>query len=192
MKVRGLPDRARTGGIGLFIVLAMGTACSSVGERTTSTPAQTEIMTPVDGRTVEVTRSKVINHFDFAAPVDKVWHAMMDVHAAIGLPVASFDTNRNTAMFVVQNRYRQILEKPASLFLDCGVGPTGAKADSYRLLIRVSHALASAGHTASVLTTGVEAYATNPGVSGDQVPCSSNGRLERDIAALIQARLQQN
>jgi hypothetical protein len=147
-------------------------------------------MTPVDGRTIELTRSKVLNHYDFAVPLDKVWTAMMEVQAAIGMPVASFDTNKHTAMFVVQNRYRQILDKPASLFLDCGVGPTGSKADSYRLLIRVSHVLAPAGNNASVLTTGVEAYATNPGVSGDQVPCASNGRLERDIAALIQARLQ--
>lgn len=166
-------------------------ACSSVGsQRTTSTPAQTEVLTPVDGRTVEVTRSKVLNHFDYAAPVDKVWSAMMEVHAAIGIPVSSFDTNKHTAMFVAQNRYRQILDKPASLFLDCGNGPTGPKADSYRLLIRVSQALAPASNTAAVLTSGVEAYATNPGVSGDQVPCLSNGRLERDIAALIDVRLQ--
>lgn len=179
--------------LGMVLVLGIGIGCTSAGgERVTQTPGQPEVLTPVDGATVELTRSKTLNHFDYAAPVEKVWNAMMEVHAAIGIPVASFDTKQRTAMFVAQNRYRSILDKAASLFLDCGTGPTGLKADSYRLLIRVHQALAPSDNpSATVLTTGVEAFANNPGVSGDQVPCVSNGRLERDIAALIETRLQQ-
>lgn len=186
-------SRARARMAGLVLVLGIGTGCTSAGgERVTSTPGQPEVLTPVDGAVVELTRSRTLNHYDLPAPVEQVWNAMMDVHAAIGIPINSFDTNKKTAMFVGQNRYRQILDKPASLFLDCGVGPTGPAADSYRLMIRVHHALApSDDPKATVLTSGVEAFATNPGVSGDQVPCASSGRLERDIAALIEARLKQ-
>lgn len=176
-----------------WLVLTLTACGTSVGgQRTSSTPPQPEVLTPVDGATVDVMRSRLLNHFDFAAPVEKVWAAIMEVQAAIGIPVASFDTGKHTGMFVAQNRYRRILDQPASLFLDCGTGPTGPKADSYRLLIRVHHALATGDDAnSSVLTTGLEVYATNPGVSGDQVPCTSTGRLERDLAALIEARLQQ-
>ena len=175
-------------------LLIAGCASDPAVRPTEATPVTITPMTPVDGVTVEVARSKMMNHFDFEVPVEKLWTAMMETHAAIGIPISTADQRKGTAMFMVQNRYRRIMDRPASSYLDCGTGPTGLKADSYRLLIRVHHTLVPVGDdkSRSLLTTVVEYFATNPGVSGDPVSCVSNGRLERDIAALIKARLLQS
>ena len=71
-----------------------------------------------------------------------------------------------------------------------GLGPAGARADSYRLVMRLTHVFENPAPNATVFSTTMQAWARNPGMSGDAIPCSSKGLLETEIGGMIASRLQ--
>jgi hypothetical protein len=139
---------------------------------------------------MDLTRDVVVRQTSIEAPRAKVWEALHEVHHALGIGFTNGDLGTGTATFEVANRIRTVAGKPASRYIDCGIGPAGARADSYRLVVRVNHSLESPTPTSTVLTSTLQAWARNPGLSSDAIPCTSLGLLEREIGAAVATRLQ--
>ena len=141
-------------------------------------------------QTMDLTRDVVYKEAQFNTGRIQVWNALLEAHTALGVPFASGSANEGTATFRDSNRIRTVAGKAASRYVDCGVGAAGPRADSYRLDVRVTHHFENANPNVTVLKTTLEAWARNPGISSDPVPCSSTGLLEREIAGMVQTRLQ--
>jgi hypothetical protein len=156
------------------------------------TPVQTATVssTLAPQQTMDLTRDVVVRQTSIEAPRAKVWEALHAVHDALGIGFTNGDLASGTATFEVANRMRTVAGKPASRYIDCGMGPAGARADSYRLVVRLNHSMESPTPTSTVLTSTLQAWARNPGMSSDAIPCTSLGLLEREIGAAVATRLQ--
>jgi hypothetical protein len=156
-------------------------------------PVQTATVTSAVApqRTMDLTREVVVRQISIEAPRGKVWQALHEVHHALGMAFTNGDLGSGTATFEVANKIRTVAGKPASRYIDCGIGPGGAaRADSYRLLVRLNHSLESPTPNSTVMTSTLQAWARNPGLSSDAIPCSSLGLLEREIGGMVATRLQ--
>lgn len=139
---------------------------------------------------MDLTRDVVFKEAHFNAPREQVWNALLAAHDAIGIPLANGSATEGSATFRDSNRIRTVAGKSASRYIDCGNGPAGPRADSYRLDVRVTHHFENPSPNLTVMKSTVEGSARNPGLSSDPVPCSSSGLLEREIAGMVTTRLQ--
>ena len=171
----------------LVIVFLAGCASASTSDDTTYKSNMKGTLAP--GETLDLTRENLVKHVQFNAPRDRVWMELLAAHHALGVPLTSSDARAGVAVFELTNRLRSVAGKPASKYIDCGSGTTGPRTDTYRLTIKLTHKLHTVLET-TTLTTTLLAWARNPGVSGDPLPCTSLGRLETEIAGVIAARLQ--
>lgn len=173
-----------------FCLLLVATACA--GSAPPPEPATTvtvrSAMTPKEA--VDVTRDTEIRQTHLAAAREQVWNALHEAHKALGIPFAEGDLASGTAIFRLDNQIRTVAGKAASRYLDCGLGPAGPRADSYRLSIKLQHTLEHRTAGTTTLSTALQAYARNPGLSSDPVPCNSKGVLEREIGGMVAARVQ--
>jgi hypothetical protein len=170
------------------LIIVCATACATAPARD---PASTENIrvSVAPQQTMDITHQQLIKEAVFTQPRAAVWQALLGAHEAFGLAAESADEAAGRASFVARDRSRVIAGKAASTWIDCGQGPAGARADSYRLTLRLSHQLdVVAGGIA--LKSVVDASARNPGMSSDPVPCSSTGRLEEAIASNMAVRLK--
>jgi hypothetical protein len=141
-------------------------------------------------QTMDLTRDVVYKEMTFNAGREKVWQALLEAHEALKIPLANGSATQGSATFRDSNRIRTVAGKAASRYIDCGVGPAGPRADSYRLDVRVTHHFENANPGVTVLKSAVEGWARNPGLSSDPVACRSTGVLEREIAGMVMTRLQ--
>jgi hypothetical protein len=155
-------------------------------------PVQTATVksTVSPSETMDLTRDLLIKQARFDASRDRVWNAMLQVHEVLGISFLAGDAAGGNAHFESANRIRTIAGKPASRYVDCGMGPAGARADSYRLVIRVSHVFENPKPDNTIVTTTMQAWARNPALSSDAIPCASTGLLEAEIGGMIATRLQ--
>jgi hypothetical protein len=172
----------------VLLVLAV-TAC---GRAIPQAPAErvTARSTVAPRETVDLTRDTDVIETRVPAPPERVWQTLHEVHETLGIPFTSGRAEDGAAVFQLQNQIRTVAGKSASKYLDCGMGPAGPRADSYRLLIKVLHRFDSPAPGTTALRTLLEASARNPAISGDPVPCSSTGLLEREIGGMVALRLQ--
>ncbi|HEX6067023.1 MAG TPA: hypothetical protein VFZ04_22460 [Longimicrobiales bacterium] len=170
----------------LVLVLAAcgGTMAQDPAERTTTRG------TIAPRQTVDLTRDTEIVESLIQATPAQVWQALHEVHEIIGVPFAYGDVASGTAVFQLQNQIRTVAGKPASRYLDCGMGPAGPRADSYRLAIKVMHRFDSPVAGTTSLRTIMEVSARNPAISSDPVPCNSRGALEAEIGGMVTLRLK--
>lgn len=156
-------------------------------------PVQTATVTSAVApqQTMDLTREVVVRRTSIPAPRVRVWQALHEVHHALGIAFTNGDLASGAATFELANQIRTVAGKPASRYIDCGIGPGGAaRADSYRLIVRLNHSLANPTPDSTVITSTLQAWARNPGLSSDPIPCSSLGLLEREIGGMIATRLQ--
>lgn len=140
-------------------------------------------------QTIDLTRETVVRQSRFAAPREEVWNALHATHQALGIPFSNGDSEQGFAVFQVTNQLRTVAGKRADLYIDCGQGSAGPRVDSYRLTIKLTYTLESDAD-ATRLHSSLEAWARNPGVSSDPVPCNSRGTLEKEINGMVTLRLQ--
>jgi hypothetical protein len=172
-----------------LIILVAGCASSSVQ---TAGQVQTATIksTVAPNESMDLTRELLVKQVRLDAGRERVWKVMLEVHDQLGIPLLASDPVRGNATFERANKIRTVAGKPASRYIDCGQGPAGARADSYRLVIRLTHLFENEAPDATVLTTTMQAWARNPGLSGDAIPCSSTGLLENEIGGMIALRLK--
>jgi hypothetical protein len=170
----------------LVVVLA---GCGSARE--TGAPVQTATIksTVAPKETLDLTRELLVKQARYTAGREKVWNAMVEVHGRLGIPMLAGDVVSGSATYELANKIRTVAGKPASRYIDCGNGPVGPRADSYRLVIKLTHVFENPTPESTVVTTTMQAWARNPGMSSDPIPCSSNGMLETEIGGMMATRL---
>lgn len=171
-----------------LLLLVSACAGSAPPQEPATTVTVRSAMTPKEA--VDVTRDTEIRQTDLAASREQVWNALHETHKALGIPFAEGDLASGTATFRLDNQIRTVAGKAASRYLDCGLGPAGPRADSYRLSIRLQHTLENRTSGTTTLSTALQAHARNPGISSDPVPCNSKGVLEREIGGMVATRVQ--
>lgn len=170
----------------LLIVVACGSP------RQTGEPVQTATVksTISPSETVDLTRDVLIKQARFDAPRPRVWRVLLEVHEQLGIPLTNGDEASGAATFEVTSRAGTIAGKRASRYVECGMGPAGARADSYRVVIRLTHVFENPAPATTIVTSRMQAWARNPGISSDAIPCNSLGVLETEIGGIVTTRLQ--
>ena len=172
----------------VWIALMSGCGANTAPEMPAVTKQSRATVAPQE--TIDISREYIIQTVDLMATRDRVWNAMLAAHRIIGIPASEMDERNGSATFLVQERTGSIADKPASTYIDCGMGSAGPRANSYRITLRISETIESLADEHTRVRTMVQAWARNPGVSSDRIECSSNGALEKRVLALIAATLQ--
>ena len=173
----------------LFTALILS-GCSAAATGNTD-PAHTANVrgTVAPNQTMELSRDVIFKATQFDATREKVWNALLEAHDVLAIPLSNGSATQGTATFRDSNRIRTVGGRNASRYVDCGNGPAGPRADSYRLDVRITHHFENPSPNVTILSSTVEVWARNPGISSDPVACSSNGVLEREIAGMVATRL---
>lgn len=171
------------------LLLALAACATSTGGVATSTvPPGIETS---GAQPVVRTRGEFAPAEDVQAPLQRVWDALPQVYAELGIADAGQDPATRTVghgRVVVSRRFAG---QPVSYWLSCGATATGSSAaDEFRVQMAVRTTLAPSGSATSVRTV-IEASARgNQGTSSDARDCTTTGRLEQRIAALLRQKLQ--
>ena len=176
----------------LVALVSLLTAAAACGPTVPATPAPDRVLA-VDANGDVIRRSTADEHAraTIAAPVDKVWPALVLAYAELGIEPAIAD--RATGRYGNANfpAPRRINGRPLGEFFNCGSGLTGPNIDTGRLTANVVTTV-SPGSEAG--TTLASTYATgtlrrNDGTSADPMVCASTGALEESLRRSIERRL---
>jgi hypothetical protein len=150
---------------------------------------------PAPGQRVDVPHArsdqiveKVGNyHTELTATLEEVADAVPEVYQQLGLPVTpsqhtEVPTWATPNMRITGRLYEGELN---SEYVDCGRGPRGPIADIYEIDFQVVTELRPAPGGGTQVDTRVEGSARDRTISGNRVPCSGTGKLEREIAAML-------
>lgn len=166
------------------------TACASnaaVSDGTTSDRVRIQAGNqPYD---LELSREHAGSSQTIDAVPDEVWAELPHVYEGLGLEGGVVDNGKrvygSTGYHLAP---RRIAEKPLSRYLSCGSGSTGPRADTYEVRIRALTQVTPATGHRTTLVMQVDAVARPRGVSGGQIACASNGRLEALVAQALAVR----
>jgi hypothetical protein len=171
-----------------LILCATGCATASQSDEPRSS---TDVVkaTIAPQQTLDLTHQTVIHAGEYPATRDQVWTALLAAADDLGMPLQSADSASGIVIYVVRTTGARVAGRPASAWVDCGRGPAGApRADTYQVTLRVSAAMAPTKSGTRVNATLV-GFARERGMSGDGLPCTSTGELERRTLAAVAAKL---
>lgn len=124
------------------------------------------------------------------ADADKAFGVLQGVYEGLGLTVNTLISSSRTLGVRNARAPRRVGGQPLSRLIECGNDATGmANADSYAVTFTTLSRVTAAGPGASLLVTQVVASAKPMSTSGNEVHCSSSGRLEQAINDAVAARL---
>jgi hypothetical protein len=175
----------------LPLLLVAGACSASTPDANVPVTTATTRATVAPQTTVDLTRQDEVNTIEVGATRTAVWNALLETHEALAIPLSAMDEPAGALTFTLRDKTRTIAGKNASAYVDCGNGPAGPRADSYRLTIKVNHNVVSTADNQTQVHTLIEAWARHPGQSGDAIQCNSRGTLEKHIAGIVRTRLQQ-
>lgn len=136
---------------------------------------------------MQLTREAEISTATLTASPDSVWKVLPAVFAELEIPVSGVQSS-NRLLTARGERLRRVAGRGISSFFDCpgSYGNAAANSDVYFTV----HAQVLPGETASAsaVRTQVEAMARSS-TSGNTVPCTSRGALERAIMERLSAKL---
>jgi len=148
------------------------------------TPVVTRVVGPGGGE-VQLTSEISKGVFHLKAPLEEVWSGLPRVFGELGVEV-TYQDPRVHGMGNNNFRARRMRGKRNSRYLDCGYGSTAVpNADAYDVTASLVTSLRSGEGGGSVLETLFQASARARDVSGGTIPCTSTGRLEREMADLL-------
>jgi hypothetical protein len=139
--------------------------------------------------TIDLTLQTHVHDVVFAYARKQVWDALLSVHTDSGLGLSQADEENGVLVYQLQERNRRIAGRAASEYVDCGMTATGARVDTYRLNLRLTHQIESAGEDMTRMRTQLRVTAAHPGTSSDVIECSSTGQLEKRIVGFVAAAL---
>jgi hypothetical protein len=119
---------------------------------------------------------------------DKVWAALIQVYADLGVPLTVADTESHVigALRVVQRK--PIGGQRLSRLLECGESAYGPNAERYTVQLTSLSAVQALGAKMTTIDTRVGATATANGQSAG-VACASSGVLEEKVTAMLRKAL---
>ncbi|GMV07822.1 MAG: hypothetical protein AMXMBFR53_40970 [Gemmatimonadota bacterium] len=170
------------------VLLVLLAACAPARTDSTPLPAgrpptivETDITTEV---TVPPSRAIVTD--SVLAPPETAWRALKRAWADLGIEAAETSEAElwlSNPRFVVT---RRLSGQPLSKYLECGSGMLGPFADRYRIQMSIRSGIVTDGAGGSRVSTYIEAVGQNrEGSSNTTVMCSSNYRLERELAQRV-------
>jgi hypothetical protein len=139
--------------------------------------------------TLDLTRQTLVHSVEFAYPHNRVWAALLAAHEHDGMKLTLVDERAGVLAYEFQDRNRDLAGKLAASYVDCGMGPAGPRATTYRLTLRLTHQIESSHKTMTRLSSRVHASARHPGMSSAIIECSSTGALEKRMVGLVAAQL---
>ena len=176
--------------LALLALLAAAAACAPTAPP--ATPAPDRVLA-VDANGDVIRRSTADEHsrFTVAAPIDKVWPALVLAYAEMGIEPAVVDREAGRYGNANFQAPRRINGRPLAQFYHCGSGLTGPNIDSGRLTANVVTTLRPGTEPGPTLAS---TYATgtlrrNDGTSTDPIVCASTGALEESLRQSIERRL---
>lgn len=124
-----------------------------------------------------------------AAGREEAWLALKEALAELAVPIAFEDQSAGEIGHQRARLFRRLGKQPLSSYLSCGSGSTGPNADSYAVHLTFVAFLRPAGEQAVAVMPLLTAYAVDvAGGRNDPVMCTSTGRLESRIGALLRRR----
>lgn len=120
---------------------------------------------------------------------DEAWAALKEALAELAVPIGFEDQAAGEIGHQRARVFRRLGKQPLSSYLSCGSGSTGPNADSYAVHLTFVAFLRPAGEQAVAIMPLLTAYAVDvAGGRNDPVMCTSTGRLESRLGALLQRR----
>lgn len=171
----------------VFLLVACAPPIQSGPEK--AGPTQNVKTTIAPGETLDLTRQTLVHSVEFAYPRQRVWQALLAAHEKAAMALNQADEASGVAVYEFQDRNRMIGGKLASNYIDCGMGPAGPRANTYRLTIRLTHQLERTSDTMTRVSSSLSARARHPGTSSDAIECSSTGQLEKRMVGFVAAQL---
>jgi hypothetical protein len=174
----------------LVPALLLGAACAPAA--TPATPAPDRILA-VDANGTVIRRSTADENarVTIAAPIDKVWPALVLAYADLGIDPSVADRGAGRYGNGNFTAPRRINGRPLGEFYNCGSGLTGPYIENGRLTANVVTTVQpgpNAGTTlASTYASGT--LRRNDGTSTDPIVCASTGALEEALRLAIERRL---
>ncbi len=170
-------------------LLLVAGACASTGSAPPA-PADRVLAVDTDGRVIRRSALDERTHASFAAPIDRVWSALMLSYADAGIAPSVSDRAAGQYGNPGLALSRRFSGRPLSDFFDCGSGMTGPYVEAGRLTAHVLTTLSSAtDSTTNAMTTVSGTLRRNDGASSDPIICASTGSLEELLRRGVEARL---
>lgn len=175
----------------LAVVSILGCASSTPGGLVPTSGPDVRVVTS-GGEKVLASGSTVVVEgvATVAAPIDKVWAALVPSYDSLAIPLTAIDPAAHmigNGGFIV---HRKLGNARLSQYINCGNAQGGPSADSYEINLSVTTSLAAAQSAGTVVTTRVNAVGKPASLSGDYMPCATTGGLETRLVRLIEAQLK--
>lgn len=171
----------------LMLLLA---ACSAREPELGSTAGREETVTitGADGTVageMRLTRENYVARNSVNATPAEVFAVLPAAFQSVGLPAPEIDPQQGIAVVQPFTVTRRIGDARMSTLLDCGRGPAGLYADSYRIHLSVVTQVTADGASGSSILTRLEAIGQNTGGTSGNARCSTSGQLEASIVDAI-------
>lgn len=171
----------------LLVLTAVTAACASSGSNPEAVERSRPIYTSSEtGTIMGSTPSAASATID--APVAAVWTAVKKTYADWGVPL----NVENPSTHQIGNnqflRSHQFAGHAMPELADCGSGPEGPKAASYRITMSLlTFVTSDASGKTSVRTSFVPFGQDVSGTSNERIPCGSTGRVEQLFLDAVKA-----
>jgi hypothetical protein len=174
----------------LASALVLTGGCAPATPSTTSDPSRVVIV-EANGTAMRQSTADENATVTFAAPMDRVWAAVVVGYAELGIDPSIADRaggHYGNRGFVAA---RRMAGRPLGDYFHCGSGLGGPRIDSGRLTADVLTSLTAAPDGGTVVTTHVSGRVrSNDGTSTDPIVCGSTGALEEHLRTTIAARVK--
>jgi len=175
----------------LAVVSVWGCASSTPGSMPPASSPDVRVVTPGGEKVLATGSTAVVEGVaTVAAPIDKVWAALVPSYDSLAIPLTAIDPGAHmlgNGGFIV---HRKLGSARLSQYINCGSAQGGPSADSYEINLQVTTSLAPASSAATVVTTRVNAAGKPASLSGEYMPCSTTGGLETRLVRLIEAQVR--
>jgi hypothetical protein len=173
-----------------LILALLGTAaCAPAGPTPSPSPDRVLVVNQ-DGSVVRQSTADENSSATYKAPPARVWPALTAAYTTLGIQPTTSDRatgQYGNAGFVVP---RRIAGRPIAEFFSCGMGMTGPRIDTGRVIGNVMSVLTDDGAGGSVVVTHVSAILRpNSGNASDPITCASTGALESLLRKNIEQTL---
>lgn len=171
-----------------ILVVVAGCAVNPNPEPDAATDVVRTVVAP--GEAVDLSHQTVLQTQEYPATRDQVWGALLASEEDLAMQLHSADPARGVVVFRIHATSPRIADRHASTWLDCGRGPDGGpRVNTYQLTLRMTVVVESIAERQTRVRTALVGSAHDRGVSGDGLPCTSTGQLEKRALATLAARL---
>ena len=175
--------------IAVFVFLMAGCSPAGPGASLPATTRSTVRVMDFKDAVFESEKDQISSAIP-AAPAE-VWAVLSGVFEQVGIPVTG-SVPETMTMSSSGFKPRRLEGRRMGRYLDCGVSPSGVRANTYDITLSVATRVEAAPEGGSVVTTILEAWARPRVTRGDAVRCLTKGELERRLMELVAENLGLN